>query len=166
MTTPTALRRHGTRLRTARARAALGAREQPERHSLGTESAERRLPRRALWRRFWGGCAGLAGAALTATALSVLYRTRLEPGVPTGLSLAVLALGVHGLCAAVVVVRDARRELPRSLSLGGLLTWYAMVCAIPAVACGDVRGGPAMVAAVWLTLVALGAGLLARRRDR
>ncbi|MFF9133372.1 MULTISPECIES: hypothetical protein [unclassified Streptomyces] len=166
MTTPTALRRRGIRLRTTRVRTDRSAREQADRHCLRTASGAPGLSRGALWRRVWGTCAGVAGAALTATALTALYRTRLAPGVPTGLSLAVLAVGVHGLCAAVVLIRTARGELPRSLSQGGLLTWYAMVCAILAVVCGDLRGGPPTVAAVWLALVAAGAALIARRRER
>ncbi|MFD7874131.1 hypothetical protein ACFV5G_08395 [Streptomyces sp. NPDC059766] len=98
----------------------------------------------------------LTGVVLMAFGAMTLRSPGDVPELSVGLALALLAPGVYGVCAGVVVVRRARGRLPESLSMWGLMTWLAMVAAIPAVAYGSTVGGTALVAGVWGALVLLG----------
>ncbi|MGX1543551.1 hypothetical protein [Streptomyces adustus] len=122
-------------------------------------------PGGVLRRRVWGALAVLVGVVLMVFGAMTLHRPGDLPELSVGIALALLAPGVYGVCAGAVVVRRARERLPESLSMWGLMTWFAMVAAIPAVAYGSTVGGPALVAAVWGALVLLGCWFVRHESD-
>ncbi|MFF4291950.1 hypothetical protein [Streptomyces sp. NPDC001633] len=66
------------------------------------------------------------------------------------LSLALFTVGLYGLYAGAVALRHARRELPRSLTVRGK---EAVTAAFPALAIGDMIGGPVAVTLVWVAML-------------
>lgn len=158
-------RRREIRRRRARVREARRSRERAERRrSEGLTDQEIRRRRRALWRRVWGTGAVLVGAFTVLTAHEV-WAPGDDPAFDTALALALLAAGLYGIGAGVVVVFRARRELPRSLAGWGLVTWFAVVLALPSYKYGDLIGGPVAVAGVWLAAVAATIWYLRREAD-
>ncbi|SNX56120.1 hypothetical protein SAMN06272735_0564 [Streptomyces sp. TLI_55] len=146
-------RRREIRRRRARVREARRSREHAERRRTeGLTYQEIRRRRRAVWRRVWGTGAVLVGAFTVLTAHEV-WATRDDPAFDAALALAVLAAGLYGVGAGGVVVFRARRELPRSLAGWGLVTWFAVVLALPSYKYGDLIGGPVAVTGVWLAVV-------------
>ncbi|MER5748927.1 hypothetical protein [Streptomyces sp. NPDC002088] len=113
----------------------------------------------------WGSLAALLGVVLMVFGAMTLRAPGDNPELSVGVALALLAPGVYGVCVGVVVLRRAREELPESLTMWGLMTWFAMVAAIPAVAYGSTSGGPVIVGAVWGALLLLGCWFVRRETD-
>jgi hypothetical protein len=76
------------------------------------------------------------------------------PNRSTAFALALLAAGVYGIFAGVVIIRHARRELPDCLGAWGAAAWGGTIATIPAVGYGYLFGGPAAATAVWAAMVA------------
>nr|WP_159059532.1 hypothetical protein [Streptomyces antibioticus] len=147
-------RRREIRRRRARVREARRARLHAERRRAeGLTHQEIRRRRRAVRRRVWGTGAVLVGAFTVLTAHEV-WATRDEPAFDAAIALALLAAGLYGVGAGVVVVVRARHALPRSLAGWGLVAWFAVALADPAYKYGELIGGPVAVTGVWLAAVA------------
>ncbi|MGW3512888.1 hypothetical protein [Streptomyces sp. NPDC000994] len=76
-----------------------------------------------------------------------------EPNISMALSLALFTVGLYGLYAGAVALRHARRELPRSLTVRGKEALTAAIAAFPALAIGDMIGGPVAVTLVWVAML-------------
>lgn len=162
-------RRREIRTRRARLREARRSRQYAERRRTeGLTYQEIRRRRRALWRRIYGTGVALLGAFVVlvgAFELADVYRGTDEPEYSTAVGLAVLAAGLYGVAAGIVVVRRARRELPGSFSLWSVAAWTAMIIAIPAYRYGELIGGPFAVTGLWLAAVAVLLWFLRREAD-